>query len=66
MAVHGDIPAGAGLSSSAALEVATLTLLKKSAKNLFEKTIISSYKKETGRDTSVHFASIADGAGMVK
>ncbi|MBD3391101.1 MAG: galactokinase [Chitinivibrionales bacterium] len=44
---------------------ATLAILDIAAKERFEKTIIAEYKKATGRDTVVHFASVAEGAGMV-
>jgi galactokinase len=45
---------------------ATLTMLKSSSKEVFEKTIRQEYKKQTGRDTTVHFAQIADGASVLQ
>ncbi|MGA2507685.1 MAG: galactokinase [Chitinispirillaceae bacterium] len=44
---------------------ATLTMMNSSAKENFEKTIARKYKKQTGRDTMVHFAKIADGASII-
>jgi galactokinase len=44
---------------------ATLTMLNSGAKENFEKIITGEYKKQTGRDTTVHFARIADGASVV-
>ena len=44
---------------------ATLTLMNSGAKKNFEKTIKREYKKQTGRDTIVHFARIADGASIL-
>jgi galactokinase len=44
---------------------ATLTMMNSGAKENFEKTIKREYKKQTGRDTTVHFAKIADGASVV-
>lgn len=44
---------------------ATLTFLKSAVKDEFEKTMRREYKKQTGRDTTVHFAQIADGASVL-
>lgn len=44
---------------------ATLTMMDNGAKENFEKTITREYKKQTGRDTTVHFAKIADGASII-
>jgi len=44
---------------------ATLTMLNNGAKDTFEKTMTREYKKQTGRETTVHFAKIADGASVV-
>jgi len=44
---------------------ATLTMLKNDARENFEKVIKREYKKQTGRDTIVHFAKIADGASVI-
>ncbi len=44
---------------------ATLTVLKTEAKDRFGETIVQEYKKRTGRNTTVHFARIADGASIV-
>jgi galactokinase len=44
---------------------ATLTLLRSDAKDRFETVIKREYKKQTGRDTTVHFAKIAEGASVV-
>jgi galactokinase len=43
---------------------ATLTLLNGGVKEAFERTVKREYKKSTGRDTTVHFAKIADGAAI--
>jgi galactokinase len=44
---------------------AMLTMLKNDARQRFEDTVKKEYKKQTGRDTTVHFAKIADGAAVV-
>jgi galactokinase len=44
---------------------ATLTLMNSGVKETFEKVIRQEYKKQTGRDTTVHFAQIADGASVM-
>lgn len=44
---------------------ATLTMMNNGAKENFEQTITREYKKQTGRDTTVHFAKIADGASII-
>lgn len=44
---------------------ATLSLLNSRSKENFEKTMKREYKKQTGRDTTVHFAKIADGASIL-
>jgi galactokinase len=44
---------------------ATLTMMDSSSKEDFEKTIGREYKKQTGRDTIVHFAQIAEGASVL-
>ncbi len=44
---------------------ATLTVLKTEVKDKFGETIKQEYKKRTGRNTTVHFARIADGASLV-
>jgi galactokinase len=44
---------------------ATLTLLPPSVGKLFEKTIKREYSLQTGREATVHFAAIADGAQVV-
>jgi len=43
---------------------ATLTMMKSGAKENFEETIKREFKKQTGHETTVHFAKIADGAGI--
>lgn len=45
---------------------ATLTLLDSSCRQSFERSIVAEYKGATGRETVVHFASVADGAGIVE
>lgn len=44
---------------------ATLTLMKNDARENFEKIIKREYRKQTGLDTIVHFAKIADGARVL-
>jgi galactokinase len=44
---------------------ATLTVLKTEVRDVFGDTIRQEYKKRTGRNTTVHFARIADGASIV-
>jgi galactokinase len=44
---------------------ATLSFLKSSAREHFEKTITKDYRHRTGREAVVHFAAIADGACVV-
>jgi galactokinase len=44
---------------------AMLTMMKNDARQRFEDTVKKEYKKQTGRDTTVHFAKIADGAAVV-
>jgi galactokinase len=44
---------------------AMLTMMKNDARQKFEETVKREYKKQTGRDTTVHFAKIADGASVV-
>ncbi len=44
---------------------ATLTLLKESAKDLFSSRITQACKKRTGRDTTVYFAQIGEGAQLL-
>ena len=43
---------------------AMLTMMKNDARQRFETTVKQEYKKTTGRDTTVHFAKIADGASV--
>ncbi len=45
---------------------ATLTMMKNDAKGRFEETVKREYKQRTGRETTVHFAKIADGASIVR
>jgi galactokinase len=44
---------------------AMLTMLKTDAHEKFRETVVREYKKQTGHDTVVHFAKIADGAKIV-
>jgi galactokinase len=44
---------------------AMLAIMKNDARSRFEEIIKRDYKKQTGRDTTVHFAKIADGASVV-
>jgi len=44
---------------------ATLTVLKTEVRDKFGDTITREYKKRTGRNPTVHFAQIADGASLV-
>jgi galactokinase len=44
---------------------ATLTVLKTEVRDKFGDTITREYKKRTGRNPTVHFARIADGASLV-
>jgi galactokinase len=44
---------------------AMLAMMKNDAKDRFASTVINEYKAQTGRDTTVHFAKIADGASVV-
>jgi galactokinase len=44
---------------------AMLTMLRNSARQTFEETVIREYKNRTGRETTVHFAHIANGASIV-
>ena len=57
--VHGSRLTGGGFGG------ATLTMMKSGAKERFAETIKREYKKCSGRETTVHFAKIADGAGLV-
>jgi galactokinase len=43
---------------------ALLAMMRNDAKQRFEETVKKEYKKRTGRDTTVHFAKIADGASV--
>ena len=43
---------------------AMLSMMRNDAKQRFEDTVKKEYKKQTGRDTTVHFAKIADGASI--
>jgi galactokinase len=45
---------------------ATLTLLHNDARERFEETIMKEYAQQTGRQAIVHFATIAEGACLVK
>jgi hypothetical protein len=38
--------------------------MRNDAKQRFEDIVKKEYKKRTGRDTTVHFAKIADGASV--
>jgi galactokinase len=44
---------------------AMLTMMKNDAQERFEEVVKKEFKKRTGRDTTVHFAKIADGASVV-
>ena len=44
---------------------ATLTFLQNGARRLFEKTIMTEYNRQTGREAVIHFASVADGAQVI-
>lgn len=44
---------------------ATLTLLPKKCKDMFETTILKQYKEKSGKTAIVHFAEIADGASVI-
>ncbi|MBN1130535.1 MAG: galactokinase [Chitinispirillaceae bacterium] len=45
---------------------AMLAMIQNDACAVFEETVVRQYKERTGRDTTVHFAKIADGAGIVE
>lgn len=45
---------------------AMLTMLKTEAQEKFRETVVREYKKQTGRETVVHFAKIADGAKIIQ
>jgi galactokinase len=45
---------------------ATLTFLHNDARERFEETIMKEYAQQTGRQAIVHFATIAEGACLVK
>ncbi|MBD3346316.1 MAG: galactokinase [Chitinivibrionales bacterium] len=44
---------------------ATLTLIHRDAVDEFRKKIRAGYKEKTGREASVHFAAVTDGAGVI-
>jgi galactokinase len=45
---------------------AMLAMMKNDARAVFEEAIRQEYKGRTGRDTTVHFAKVADGASIVE